>query len=110
MSKKITGLFILEIIPIIVALIFVITIFVFNRFLPPRVPLFYSLNWGEYQLANQLQLYILPAIILCICLVNLMIYWHLREAPLLKNILLLISIISTLILVVSYTKIVLLFI
>jgi|SRR3989344_5944775 len=110
MSKKITGVLIIEILPILLSIIFAITIFVFNKFLPPKVPLFYSLNWGEFQLATNLQLFILPAITSSISLINLMIYWHLKQSTLLKNILLTTSIIATIVLLISYAKIVLLFI
>lgn len=53
----------------IIASFFVLLFSWFN--LPPEVPLFYSLPWGEEQLVSPLLLWSLPASSLIITLVNL---------------------------------------
>jgi hypothetical protein len=40
------------------------------RFLPPQVPIFYSLPWGEEQLGNPTYLFILPLLAFLLGLVN----------------------------------------
>lgn len=50
--------------------------------LPSHIPLFYSASWGEAQLANTGQIFILPAAAGLILLVNLLIVWYLAESQL----------------------------
>ncbi len=50
--------------------------------LPSRLPLFYSLNWGDSQLVNKPQFIILPSLILLIALINLIITWQLHTSQL----------------------------
>lgn len=56
--------------------------------LPAQLPLFYSLPWGEQQLASPAQFAILPAMVVLINLINLVISWHLHPSQvILKRIL-----------------------
>lgn len=50
-----------------------------NR-LPSRLPLFYSLPWGEGQLVNLWQFIILPATAILVLLINLTLSWHLHPS------------------------------
>ncbi|MBI4035617.1 hypothetical protein HY383_01585 [Candidatus Daviesbacteria bacterium] len=79
--------------------------------LPPKLPLFYSLPWGEQQLATHQQFLILPAIISILTLLNLLIFWQLHESQyFFKKILLVSSIVVSFILTVTFIKVVLNFI
>lgn len=61
--------------------LFIIIIWVINLpSLPPQIPLFYSLPWGEAQLVNLNQFIILPSTIILITLLNLIISWHLHPS------------------------------
>lgn len=97
--------------PVFIALILGTFIIFSTGFLPKRLPLFYSLPWGEEQLATPQQFFIIPALIICISLINLMLSWQLHESQnFFKKILIFTSVITTLILIVSLLKIFLLFI
>ena len=97
--------------PIILSIPLTVFILLMGRFLPSELPLFYSLAWGENQLVTSLQFLILPSIAVCISLINLLIYWHLHSSQiLLKKILLGISLTVTLILLISFFKIIFIFI
>lgn len=99
------------IIPFILSIILTIIIIFFLGYLPPKLPLFYSLPWGEGQLATHQQFLIIPAIIGLITLLNLVISWQLHPSQsFFKRILFLSSIIITLILSATFIKIVLNFI
>lgn len=88
-----------------------VSILFFPRFLPERLPLFYSLPWGEEQLASNLQFQIIPAIIILILLINLVIKKQLHPSQsFLKIALSLTSLAVTLILTITFIKIVLIFI
>ena len=50
--------------------------------LPKKVPLFYSLPWGESQLIASSQLFVLPALIILVSLVNLITSWQLHKSQL----------------------------
>lgn len=97
--------------PLLLALIITLFIAIFARILPPRLPLFYSLPWGDSQLVNIQQLLILPASIALITLFNLIISWQLHATQnLFKKILQFCSLLVSLILTITFLKIVLIFI
>ncbi len=50
--------------------------------LPALIPFFFSLPWGETQLANKNQFFILPSLIVLTALVNLTLTWHLHSSQL----------------------------
>lgn len=106
---KINVSFILQILPIIISLFLAGAIFLYLNKLPNRLPLFYSLAWGENQLIFKQQLFVIPAIISSISLINLLILWHTKEL-LLKRVLLFSSLITTVILSISVLKIIYIFI
>ncbi len=86
-------------------------IIVLSKILPPKLPLFYSLSWGEKQLANHQQLLIIPASITLVTLFNLIISWQLHpQQVFFKKILLISTLLVTLILTITFFKIVLIFI
>lgn len=96
--------------PLVSALILSISLLILQPFLPRQLPLFYSLPWGEAQLANIEQFLIIPASAACITLINLIIYWQLHESQILfKHILIGISLICCLILIMSFIKIMFVF-
>lgn len=79
--------------------------------LPPRLPLFYSLPWGDGQLATHQQLLIIPASIALITLLNLVLSWQLHPSQsFFKKVLIFSSIVVSLILTIAFIKIVLNFI
>lgn len=101
----------LSLLPFILALIIFFLIVVFFQFLPPEMPLFYSLPWGEEQLTNQKLFFIIPLSIVLISLTNLILAFQLHPAQRsFKKILILSSLLSSLILSITFIKIVLIFI
>lgn len=81
------------------------------RFLPPRLPLFYSLPWGESQLATHQQFLVIPASISVVTLLNLLIAWQLHPSQsFFKKALLISSIVVSLILTVAFIKVILNFV
>lgn len=101
----------LELTPFVAALFISIAILMLSKSLPLFLPLFYSLPWGENQLSTRDQLFIIPAIIVLISLINTIISWQLHQSQaFFKKILLGFSLISTLALSITFIKIVLIFI
>lgn len=95
----------------VVALLVSITILLLFKWLPPNLPLFYSLQWGDKQLGNHQQFFIIPALIILITLINYIISWQLHQSQLFfKKMLLTFSMIATLILTITFVKIILIFI
>lgn len=93
-----------------VAFVLILTILLIFEFLPSRLPLFYSLRWGEEQLVSHQQFYIIPASIILIALLNLMIIWKLPPSlSFLKKILVFSTNVTVIILTVTFIKIVLIF-
>lgn len=97
--------------PLGLSLLFTLTILGLLKFLPPRLPLFYSLPWGDGQLATEQQFLIIPGIISLITLLNLSFSWQLHLSQIFfKKILLFSSLIISLILTITFIKIVLIFV
>lgn len=97
--------------PLILSLIITVIIITAFRFLPSKLPLFYSVAWGEGQLATHQQFLIIPAGISLMALVNLVIAWQLHPSQLFfKKILLFSGSMVSLILTITLIKIILLFI
>lgn len=109
MIKKIS--FWIALIPLLLSLLIALFITISTKFLPPKLPLFYSLPWGEKQLATHVQLLIIPAAITLVTLANLMISWQLHSKQVFfKKILIFSSILVSLILTITFLKVVLIFI
>lgn len=97
-------------IPIFSSLLIALFILIFAKLLPPKLPLFYSLPWGEKQLADHQQLLIIPASIILVTLNNLIISWQLHpQQSFFKNILLFSSLLVSLILTITFFKIIAIF-
>ena len=93
------------------SLIMAVVIMILFKFLPPKLPLFYSVAWGNGQLATHQQFLIIPASISLITLLNLVISWQLHPSQsFFKKVLLISSIIVSVILVTTFIKIILMFI
>lgn len=93
------------------SLLLTIIIFGVLKFLPQRLPLFYSLPWGDGQLATGHQLLIIPGIISLVTLLNLSFSWQLHPSQMFfKKILLFSSLIISIILIITFIKIILIFI
>lgn len=64
-------------IPLLLSLFSVLFIlgnfFVLYNYLPPKVPLFYSLPWGQDELVNKQQFLLLPAILAGLTFINTLI-------------------------------------
>lgn len=92
--------------------LFIVAFWQFNlKNLPSQIPLFYSLPWGENQIATSDQFIIIPSLISLIALFNLSLSWYLHpsQTPL-KRILALSSFIVSLLLLIASIKIIYLFI
>lgn len=97
--------------PLILSFVIILTIISVLRFLPDKLPLFYSAPWGEEQLATHGQFLIIPATIVIVTLLNLVISWQLHnQQSFFKNALILQSLLVSLILTVTFIKIILLFV
>lgn len=101
--------------PIIISLIFALSVtifyFIYYSQLPERLPLFYSVSWGENQLASKQQFLILPATMMLILLINSLIASQLHSAQyILKRIIMLFLLIISLILLITAFKILFIFI
>lgn len=99
------------ILPLVVSALISILILIFLKFLPPKMPLYYSLAWGEGQLTTQKEFFILPGILTLLALLNLLVSWYLHQAQaFFKKILLVGTLTLTVILITTFIKIVLTFI
>lgn len=89
----------------------VILLLVFNlHSLPPQLPLYYSLPWGDRQLATIPEFVVLPASVVVISLLNLVLSWHLHTSQLvLKRMLSVASLAIALITLITALKIIYLF-
>ncbi|MBI2196204.1 hypothetical protein HYU45_01185 [Candidatus Daviesbacteria bacterium] len=97
--------------PLLAGLVLTTIIFSLFKFLPPKLPLFYSLPWGEEQLATPQQFLIIPASISLIALLNLIIAWQLHpQQSFFKKALSLSSAVVGIILTITFIKIILNFI
>lgn len=97
--------------PIIVSLVLAFIILVFFTNLPPKLPFFYSLPWGDAQLATPKQLLIIPSLVTLIALINLIISYQLHSSQqFFKKTLLLASSIVCILFMVTFIKIVFIFI
>lgn len=97
--------------PILVSALLTMILLTTLKRLPPKLPLFYSLAWGEGQLATHTQLLLIPASMALIALTNLIIAWQLHcSQSFFTKILLVSSLLTTLILTVTFLKIILIFI
>ena len=93
--------------PIIISLILIATILLGLRSLPPKLPLFYSLLWGDDQLASHQEFLLIPAIIIVITLLNSVISWQLHPSQsFFKRILLFSPLVISLLLTITFIKIV----
>lgn len=109
MSKNL--FFLAGLIPIILSLLLTIFILIFFRFMPPKLPLFYSLPWGDVQLANHQQFLIIPASIVLVNLINLIIFWQLHASQsFFKKMLISASLIVSAIFLITFVKIYTLFV
>lgn len=97
--------------PLVLSLVITLVIVFTLKFFPPKLPLFYSLAWGNEQLANHQQFLIIPASIILITLLNLIISWQLHPSQsFFKKVLLFSPIIISLILTITFMKIILTFV
>lgn len=97
--------------PVILSVVLSAVILTAQKYLPSKMPLFYSLSWGEGQLASSSQFLIIPASISAVALLNVLICWQLHKSQsFFRTILLLSSVIVSLILTVTFIKIIFLFI
>jgi len=93
--------------PFILSLILVVAILLCLRSLPSKLPLFYSLPWGNDQLASRQQFLLIPAGITIITLLNSVISWQLHPSQsFFKKILLFSPLVISLLLTVAFIKIV----
>lgn len=87
-----------------------ILLLVFYSHLPDRLPLFYSLSWGEAELVKKDRFFLLPTILLLLTLVNFFITSQLHSLQyILKRILMLSLVLIDLIFLVTTIKILLIF-
>lgn len=97
--------------PLALSLMTTFTVLTVLKFLPPKLPLFYSVAWGEGQLATHQQFLIIPISILLIMPLNLVVSWQLHPSQsFLKKVLLVSSAVVSFILTISLIKTILMFI
>lgn len=95
----------------LISVIIILSLYLFGvNVLPARLPLFYSLPWGQSELTNKGSLLILPAIITTVALINMLLAWQLHSSQyVLKRILLMSAILIDLIILIAAIKIVFIF-
>ncbi len=99
------------IITILILFIIVILFTIYLPSLPSKIPMFYSLSWGEPQLVNLSQFFILPLILILITMLNLIISWQLHSSQLiLKRIINLVTILVAFLVLVTSFKIIHIFV
>lgn len=102
---------ILKSLPFILSIIITLLIVLLSKSLPPKLPLFYSLAWGEKQLVTHQQLLIIPSLMTLVALCHLIISWQLHTSQaLFKKILQFCALLVNLILTIAFVKTVLIFI
>lgn len=96
----------------LLCLLSIINLFaVFYPELPHQIPLFYSLPWGDAQLASLGQFTLLPFIIVLTLLVNFSLIWHLHHTQIvLKRFLSLATAIIALLITLTAYQIVFIFV
>ena len=95
---------------LILSLSVALTIITVIKFLPPRLPLFYSLPWGEEQLAIQQEFLIIPGAIVLVTLLNFAVSSQLHSSQkFFKDILYITSLSVTVILLITFIKVGLMF-
>lgn len=91
--------------------IIVNTLAVFYQSLPSKLPLFYSLSWGQAELVSKQQFFILPTVIVLINLLNTFIASQLHSSQIvLRKVLVGSLVLIDLIILVTALKILLIFI
>lgn len=109
-NNRLTKEAIIQLLPLLLAAISSLIIGILLEVLPAKLPLFYSLPWGENQLATQQQIFLIPAVIVLVALINIMISLQLHQSQsFFKNILTGSSIVSSIILLVTLIKIFMIF-
>lgn len=97
-------------ISLFIALLITLLIFILYNQLPFKLPLFYSLPWGETQLVAKQQLFLLPIILLVIVLINAFIFSQLHPVQkVLKRLLMFNLIFIDLIIFTTFLKILFIF-
>lgn len=92
---------------------FVITVcyLILYNSLPKELPLFYSLPWGENQLIEKQQFFILPTVLLLIGALNISLTWQLHLSQIiLRRVLSLSLLVSSLIIFITAFKVIAIFI
>lgn len=85
--------------------------FIFFNQLPSKLPLFYSLPWGENQLISKQQFFLLPIVLLLIILINAFIVSQLHHLQkVLKRLLIFSLIFIDLVILTTFFKILFIFI
>lgn len=102
-------------IPILITSFSVILIFslffIFANQLPDKLPLFYSLSWGENQLASKQQFFLLPIILVLALLTNSLIASQLHSTQyILKRIIMLSLLLLDAVILITAIKILWIFI
>lgn len=83
---------------------------IFYPYLPDKLPLFYSLSWGQSQLVSKQQMFILPAVVALVTLINSLFSSQLHPSQYaLRRILMLGLICFNIIVLVAAIKILLIF-
>lgn len=101
----------LNLIPLILSLSLTIFILLGLKSLPSKLPLFYSLPWGDDQLVTHQELLFIPVSIIVVTLLNIVVSWQLHPSQsFFKKMLLFSPLLVSLLLTVSLFKIVVNFI
>ena len=92
-----------------VVFLFIQGLFLFFKYtdLPPQIPIFYSLPWGETQLGSSSTIFILPAItLLTLFTNNILAVYYLKSVPLISRLLMIFSLITTIFSTIAVYKII----
>lgn len=94
---------------ILISILFVSIVFLLWKYLPPQLPLFYSLPRGNEQLGTPQQLLLLPFLSIFLFCINLIFAsYSIRDNKLFSLILILIGVVTNIILFIACIKIIML--
>lgn len=97
--------------PLVISVILILIILLFFHMLPAKLPLFYSLAWGDRQLATQKEFLIIPVVIILVTLLNFAISSQLHFSQRFFRIVLSVSsYVITLILLITFIRVSLMFV
>lgn len=98
-------------ISLLITILILGSVWVSYQYLPDQIPLYYSLPWGDRQLATLNQFIVLPALSFAIIIINSLISWQLHKSQyILKRVIAASTLIFSILFFIATLKIIYIFI